>query len=96
VTRLGLVDQEVAPGVGAPDHTHDYDEAITVIEGSAEIWIGEERWEAGPGTTAFIPAGAVHGFRNSGDGQLRVQATMNANELRATFVSPSGGTAPGS
>jgi mannose-6-phosphate isomerase-like protein (cupin superfamily) len=86
VTAVGIVHQEVEPGVGARSHTHTFDEVITIVVGRAEVWSGDERAEAGPGTTVFIPAGVVHGFRNAGASDLHLTATITATELSATFI----------
>src|SRR3954471_19371336 len=86
VAGLALHHQECDPGVGAASHTHDFEELITVIEGTAEVWLGEQRQIIGPGTTVFIPAGVDHGFVNAGSGLLKLQFVIAANQLRATFL----------
>src|SRR5262245_42114819 len=65
-SSLALVNQVCDPGVGAPSHTHEFDEILTILEGSAELWAGATRLTVGPGTSAFVRAGTVHGFRNVG------------------------------
>jgi quercetin dioxygenase-like cupin family protein len=86
VSGLGLLNQECQPGVGAPSHTHDFEEVLTVMAGTAEVWVGAEHHVVGPGTTVFVPTGAVHGFRNVGADLLRVQGIIAATELRATYL----------
>jgi quercetin dioxygenase-like cupin family protein len=86
VSGLALVNQICQPGVGAPSHVHEFEEIITVVDGSAEVWVGQERRIVGPGTSVFIGAGTVHGFRNTGDGRLSVQAAIASTELRATYL----------
>jgi quercetin dioxygenase-like cupin family protein len=86
VSGLALLNQVCEPGVGAPSHTHEFEEILTVLEGSAEIWIGAERHTVGPGTSVFVPTGAVHGFVAVGDARLKLQAAIAAHELRAQFL----------
>lgn len=86
VAGLALLNQECAPGVGAPSHTHEFEELLTVLDGTAEVWVDGERQIVHPGTTVFVRRGAAHGFRNVGDGVLRLQAVIAANELRANFL----------
>jgi quercetin dioxygenase-like cupin family protein len=86
VAGLALLNQECQPGVGAPSHTHEFEELLTVAEGSAEVWVNDQRRVVGPGATVFVPTGAVHGFRNVGQGLLRMQAVIAARELRARFL----------
>lgn len=66
-TQLGLVESELPPGGGfAIPHWHeDLYEVFYVLEGEIEYLLSGD-WRAAPaGTTVFIPAGAVHAFRNA-------------------------------
>lgn len=74
---------ELAPMVGdrIPLHTHDVDEAITILEGEAETRLGDERRRVNPGTVMFIPAGIAHGTANAGGRPLRIQAVFPALEI---------------
>ena len=57
----------VAPGQDAgPEETHAADQILYVIEGEADVRIGEERAAAGPGTLVTIPAGTLHHVRSVG------------------------------
>jgi quercetin dioxygenase-like cupin family protein len=58
---------------GVEPHTHaDHVDSFYVLEGEAEFTLGAEVVRAGPGTYVAAPIGAVHGFRNAGDGELRM------------------------
>ena len=84
--HLALIEQICEPGIGAPMHWHDFDEVLEVVEGTAEVWIGEERRTVGPGVSAFMPAGVRHGFRNIGQVLLRIRGAFAARELVTYFV----------
>jgi mannose-6-phosphate isomerase-like protein (cupin superfamily) len=57
----------VAPGQDAgPTETHDADQILYVIEGAAEVRIGEERCVAESGALVTIPAGMLHHVRSVG------------------------------
>ena len=86
VSGLSFFRQECVPGVGAPSHTHAFEEILTVVEGEAEVWLDEHREVIGPGTSVFVRAGAVHGFNNVGSGVLKLDAIIAARELRQTWV----------
>ncbi|WP_375598292.1 cupin domain-containing protein [Devosia sp. Naph2] len=58
------VDNE--PGQGPALHTHPYAETWVVRRGRAEVVIGHERYEVGPGDIAMAPAGVAHKFTNLG------------------------------
>ena len=61
----------IPPGQDAgPEETHAADQILYVIEGEAEVRIGEERCRAGPGTLVTIPAETVHHVRIVGAAPL--------------------------
>src|SRR5260221_12898779 len=64
--QLCIFEQWVAPGVGAPTHSHPVEEVLTVREGEAEMWIDEERVIVQAGQSLIVPAGRKHGVRNFG------------------------------
>ena len=47
-TQFCIFEQWVAPGAGAPTHSHPVEEVLTVREGEAEMWIGEQRASSSP------------------------------------------------
>jgi mannose-6-phosphate isomerase-like protein (cupin superfamily) len=75
-TQLCVFEQWVAPGAGAPTHSHLVEEVLTVGEGQAEMWMGEERIIVSAGQSLIVPAGRWHGFRNCGDVTLHVHAVL--------------------
>src|SRR3954464_15808323 len=54
--QLCIFEQWIAPGAGAPTHTHPVEEVLTVREGEAEMWIGEQRRTVYPGQSLIVPA----------------------------------------
>ncbi len=60
------------PGQGPDPHRHPYTETWTVLEGEATITMGEEEVVAHAGDTAVVQPGVWHGFKNTGDGILRI------------------------
>jgi quercetin dioxygenase-like cupin family protein len=67
-----VVRGEIAPGAGAPRHTHPGDEISYVLEGEAELLIdGAAPRIVKAGEAFVIPAGKVHGARNAGAAALR-------------------------
>ena len=83
--QLCIFDQWCAPGRGAPTHLHAVEEVLSVIEGEAEVWVENECATVTPGQSVLIPAGHKHGFRNSGEDTLFVQATLAAPIFEATY-----------
>jgi quercetin dioxygenase-like cupin family protein len=67
----------VEPGAGAPTHFHNTaDEVIVVLEGTLEMWIGDERRLVGANHTVALPAGVPHGFVAVGPGPARILAFL--------------------
>ncbi len=77
-TALCIFEQWVAPGAGAPTHSHPVEEVLTVREGEAEMWMGDERLIVYSGQSLIVPADRMHGFRNSGTVTLHIHAVLAA------------------
>jgi quercetin dioxygenase-like cupin family protein len=87
--QLCIFEQWIAPGTGAPTHSHPVEEVLTVREGEAEMWMDEERIIVPAGQSLIVPAGRKHGFRNSGDLTLHIHAVLASPVFEAT---PEGAT----
>lgn len=83
--QLCIFEQWIAPGAGAPTHAHPVEEVLTVREGEAEMWIGEERTIVTSGQSLIVPAGRLHGFRNSGTTTLHIHAVLASPVFEATM-----------
>jgi mannose-6-phosphate isomerase-like protein (cupin superfamily) len=58
-------------GVGLHSHD-DHVDSFYVLDGEAEFLVGDETLRLGPGSYVAAPIGVPHGFRNAGDGELRM------------------------
>lgn len=74
--QLCMFEQWIAPGAGAPTHSHPVEEVLTVREGDAEMWMDDERTIVSTGQSLIVPAGRKHGFRNSGTTTLHIHAVL--------------------
>ncbi|KZL02987.1 MULTISPECIES: cupin domain-containing protein [unclassified Pseudovibrio] len=83
--QLCIFDQWCEPGSGAPLHLHAVEELLEVIDGTAEITCGDERYVATGNQSVLIPAGRLHGFCNVGEGTLHVRATLAAPIFEASY-----------
>jgi quercetin dioxygenase-like cupin family protein len=88
-TQLCIFEQWVAPGAGAPTHSHPVEEVLTVLEGDAEMWLDQQRKIVLAGQSLIVPAGRNHGFRNSGTVTLHIHAVLASPIFEA---SPEGAT----
>ena len=82
--HLCIFEQWIAPGAGAPTHSHPVEEVLTVREGEAEMWLGGERSIVTSGQSLIVPAGQLHGFRNSGTDMLHIHAVLASPIFEAT------------
>ena len=94
VGTLAIITEEIAPGDRIPLHTHDVDEAITILHGLADTRLGEESRRVGPGTVIFIPAGVPHGTANAGPDPLQIHAVFPATSIEISMLerNPAPGT----
>ena len=89
--QLCIFEQWVAPGNGAPTHSHPVEEVLTVREGEAEMWIEDQRVIVSAGQSLTVAAGRMHGFRNSGSVTLHLHAVLASPVFEAT---PEGASEP--
>ena len=82
--QLCIFEQWVAPGHGAPTHSHPVEEVLTVRDGEAEMWLDEEREIVAAGQWLIVPANRKHGFRNSGTTTLHIHAVLASPVFEAT------------
>ena len=84
-SQLCLFEQWCEPGHGAPTHLHAVEEVLHVLEGEADVWVGETHETLTPGQLMIVPAGIKHGFSNSGAGTLHIQSTLAAPVFEAAY-----------
>jgi mannose-6-phosphate isomerase-like protein (cupin superfamily) len=72
--ELEVVELRFGPDFeGVDPHSHaDHVDSFYVLEGEAEFVMGDEVVRLGPGAYVAAPIGVVHGFRNVGEGELRM------------------------
>ncbi|MGH2561374.1 MAG: cupin domain-containing protein [Thermomicrobiales bacterium] len=75
-TSLYVGQQWLAPGDRVMLHTHPVEEALTFLAGSGEATLGADVVPIAVGTSLYIPAGVVHGFRNTGEDSLHVMVVF--------------------
>jgi quercetin dioxygenase-like cupin family protein len=75
---------EYPHGKGPDLHTHPYAEAFVVEAGTATFTAGEEELVVEGGNVVVVPPETVHGFKNLGEGTLRVVSVHPSPEVIQT------------
>ena len=86
--QLCIFEQWIAPGSGAPTHSHPVEEVLTVLAGEAEMWLDDMSAIVTAGQSLIVTAGRHHGFRNSGTATLHLHAVLASAVFEAM---PEGG-----
>lgn len=73
-------------GAGVPLHTHDADECVVILEGSAVCEVHDEHHTMAPYDMAFIPASVPHRFSSNGEGPTRILWIYSSAETTRTLV----------
>ena len=79
----------IPPG-RAPDHYHEYDEVIYVLEGRGRLFIGGEEAELRPGSCIHLPRRLVHCLANEGENEMRVLGVFRPAGSPAEAYYPDG------
>jgi quercetin dioxygenase-like cupin family protein len=94
VDDITLIVEEIAPGDRIPLHIHPLNEVIVVLEGDAEVTLGDETRKVGAGAVVFIPAGTPHSTRNATTSPVRVHAMFPSERIGIEYLerNPAPGT----
>jgi quercetin dioxygenase-like cupin family protein len=84
-TSLFVAQQWLQPGDRVLLHTHPVEESLTFLGGEGEAMLGERIVQIGAGTSLYIPAGTIHGFRCTA-GTLHVLFAFPVAEFAETTM----------
>ena len=79
---------EIEPGNRLGTHTDSAEEILLVLEGEAEVSLGDEQGRLSAGEMALVPAMVPHGLRNAGEETVRVVGFFSSNVVVSTFDRP--------
>ena len=83
--QLCIFEQWCETGHGAPTHLHAVEEVLRVLDGKADVWIGDEHATVTSGQLVIVPAGRKHGFSNTGTTVLHIESTLAAPVFEAAY-----------
>ena len=79
---------EIEPGYRLGTHTDSAEEILLVLEGEAEVSLGDDEGRLSAGEMALVPAMVPHGLRNVGEESVRVAGFFSSNVIVSTFDQP--------
>jgi quercetin dioxygenase-like cupin family protein len=79
---------EIEPGYRLGTHTDSAEEILLILEGEAEVSLGDEQGRLSEGEMALVPAMVPHGLRNVGEETVRVAGFLSSNVIVSTFDQP--------
>ena len=74
------------PGAVIPLHTHNVEEAITILEGEAVAILDGREHVVRPYDTTFVPPGTPHHFRNDSGARMRFLWTYGGAHVTRTYA----------
>jgi len=85
--KLYMVRMTMPPGGSHPFHRHpEMEELLYILSGRAEQWVDRTSRVLGPGDTAHIPVGVVHGTYNAGPDDLVFLAILSPARAQGEAV----------
>lgn len=85
-TSLTMGISTFEPGAVIPLHTHNVEEAITILDGEAVAIIAGQEHLVRPYDTTFVPPGTPHHFRNDSGRQMKFLWTYGGAYVTRTYV----------
>lgn len=77
---------ELDPGEELGTHTDSAEETLLILEGQAEVTVGNEKETAKQGCMALVPEMIPHNIKNTGNDKVKVLGFFGgANNIVATF-----------
>ena len=85
--RFTVFEQVTPAGWGPPRHIHSReDEIVYILEGTYELYLGDEHRTGSAGACAILPRSVPHGFRNTASTPSRMLCVITPGGLEEYFL----------
>lgn len=74
------------PGAGAEPHTHEWEHAMYIMQGTAKVNIDDQESILKKGMLAFVPKNKTHSIYNIGDEELIVWGVSGPPKTEVGFT----------
>ena len=82
-------------GMGPPPHSHGWDEAFFVLQGSVDFTFDGNTERCMPGTLVFVPGGTIHAFKYGPGGGEMLEVTGAGSMATQMFTAVDEEVPPG-
>jgi len=91
---VAVIAERIGVGDAIPLHIHRIDEVILFLSGNATERVGDETFGVSAGDIVLVPAGQIHGTRNTGDVEVEIRAVFPSARIDMQYVerNPAPGT----
>ena len=79
----------IPPG-RAPDHYHEYEEVLCILQGRGRMWAGDKSTPIERGSCIYLPRRQMHCVENTGDSELRLLGVFHPSGSPAVRYSGGG------
>ncbi|MFC4807707.1 cupin domain-containing protein [Paenibacillus sp. GCM10023250] len=84
---ITVIEARVPALIGPPKHIHkEREEVFEILEGTFRFQVGEEEFEATPGTSVVVPRGIPHAWANVGHDTGRILFTFAPGGIDDFFL----------
>jgi mannose-6-phosphate isomerase-like protein (cupin superfamily) len=85
--RMSMIETISPPRSGPTYHSHaNEDETFYVVEGEADIWLGDRVYHCKAGDHLYGPIGVFHTYRNAGAGNLKLVIVYSPGGFEQSFL----------
>jgi mannose-6-phosphate isomerase-like protein (cupin superfamily) len=85
--RMSMIETISPPGSGPTYHAHSReDETFYVVEGEADIWVGDQVHHCKAGDHIYSPADVFHTYRSVGGADMKMIITYSPGGFEQSFL----------